>query len=117
MTLSAQCFGIDTISIILAVHSIKELYVNLNCISKPCFFFCLKLCKTKILILIFLTSVNISRLMIKTQIPHHCADWFFITKFFSVDAFKIYHFNLKYNIIREFSRNTKLSFNDTFVTI
>ena len=39
MILSAQCFGIDTISIILAVHSIKELYVNLKCISKPCFFF------------------------------------------------------------------------------
>ena len=99
MILSAQCFGIDTISIILAVHSIKELYVNLKCISKPCFF-CLKLCKTKILILIFfLTSMNISR---------HCADWFFITKSFSVDPFKIYHFNLKYNIIREFSRNSKL---------
>ena len=52
--------------------------------------------------------MNISRLMIKTQIPHHCADWFFITKSFSVDPFKIYHFNLKYNIIREFSRNSKL---------
>ena len=106
-----------TLAIIFAVLSIKEVYVNFKFISKPSYF-CLKLCKTKILILIFFqTSVNISRLMIKTQIPHHCPDWFFISKSFSVDPFKIYHFNLKYSIIRELSRNAKLSFNDTFVTI
>ena len=38
MTLSAQCFGIDTISIILAVRSIKELYVNFKFIFNLVFF-------------------------------------------------------------------------------